>query len=208
MCYMCVSWRGYNLYFIEQPCVVEWTLNEPWYLEVVSVRVCMSVYHRVSMEDDLPHEISIKHSFSYNWEPCEKVTQTQSPQLPRHLSRTEKKKGVNCKSRHFLSNVMCCSATVTYEKTHKYSRHFQCSSPSSWITRAVEQLYPCLVLPHCWSPQMRDCWLTAATPACLNAAGGRSDHSGCVRWWLAEGSKVGPVAVDSAEIPLFHSRRK
>lgn len=63
----------------------------------VSVTVCMSVYRRVSMVDDLPHKISIKHRFSNNWEPSEKVAQTQSPQLSRHLSRTKREEGDNCK---------------------------------------------------------------------------------------------------------------
>ena len=57
----------------------------------VCLSVCMCVYRGVSVVDDLPHEIGIKHSFSYNGEPCEKVTHTQSPQLPGHLSREEKK---------------------------------------------------------------------------------------------------------------------
>lgn len=47
--------------------------------------VNVSVYLRVSMVDDLAHEISIKHSFSYDWKPGEEVTQTQSPQLLWHL---------------------------------------------------------------------------------------------------------------------------
>lgn len=55
----------------------------------VSVTVC--VYRGLSVVDDLPHEIGIKHSFSYNGEPCEEVTHTQSPQLPWHLLRTERK---------------------------------------------------------------------------------------------------------------------
>lgn len=89
-----------------------------------------------------------------------------------------------------------------------YLKHFQLTSPSSWITRAVGPLWPRLVLPHCWSPRMRDCWLTAATLACLSTAGAHWDHSDCGRWWLAEGSKVRTVAADSAGIPLVHSRRK
>lgn len=75
--------------------------------------VCMSVYHRVSLVDDLPHEISVKYSFSYNCEPREKVTQTQSPQLPRHLTGTEKNRGVNCKNTHCsLNAVLQCSSHI------------------------------------------------------------------------------------------------
>lgn len=44
------------------------------------------------MENDLTHEISVKHNFSYNGKPSEEVTHTQSPQLTRHLSKTKKEK--------------------------------------------------------------------------------------------------------------------
>lgn len=170
-----------------------------------NMKVC--VYRRVSVVDDLPHEISIKHSFGYNGEPCEEVTHTQSPQLPRHLSVTLKKESIKTSRwtwrRNFTKKLQCQTCCAYW--TVKY---FQFTSPSTWITRAVEQLYPCQVLPRCWSQQMTDCWLTAETPAGLQAVGGRSDRSNCGRWWLAVGSKVLSAAVDNAVIPLVHSRRK
>lgn len=51
--------------------------------------MCEYVYRGLSIVDHLSHEISIKHSFSYNGKPCDKMTYAQSPQLFRHLLRIE-----------------------------------------------------------------------------------------------------------------------
>lgn len=105
--------------------------------------VCVCEYRGVSVVDDLPHEIGVKHSFSYDGEPCEEVTHAQCPQLLRHLSRTEKKEGIKasrrtwrrnsttkrlvcsfCKSRHFpwnVVNMMKCNS--------KIHNNFQFTSP-------------------------------------------------------------------------------
>lgn len=71
----------------------------------------MGGYRGVSVVDGLSHEISIKHSFSYDGEPCDEVTHTQPPQLPRHLltTETEKRKQdeqVNVQKQ--LAKLKCC----------------------------------------------------------------------------------------------------
>lgn len=45
------------LFFFKQPYFVQKAITEPLWLDVVSV------YLRISVVDDLTHEISIKHSF-------------------------------------------------------------------------------------------------------------------------------------------------
>lgn len=87
----------------------------------MSVNVC--VYRGVSVVDDLTHEIGIKHSFSYNGEPCEEVTHTQSPQLPRHLSGQKRKKESRLAGEHEEG----ISQKKEFGLLICNSRHLQCS---------------------------------------------------------------------------------
>ena len=54
--------------------------------------VCLShmSYRGVTLEDDLSHEVCVKHNHGQIGEPREEVADTQPPQLPRHLSRTHR----------------------------------------------------------------------------------------------------------------------
>lgn len=61
------------------------------------------------MKNDLTHEVSVKHGFSYNGEPCKEVTYTQSPELLWHLQNREIKRAtvsLKLKSEflHFVSS--------------------------------------------------------------------------------------------------------
>ena len=54
------------------------------------VSVSRVAYLWLTLEDDLSHEVCVKHNHGQIGEPREEVAHTQPPQLPRHLSRTHR----------------------------------------------------------------------------------------------------------------------